>query len=142
MDRAKSLARLCRKYKLDILYVFGSRTAEVKSWLAGTLPALVPGPADVDIGVKEKEAEEHPLSVDQKVHLTLDLEDLLGVGRVDLVTFSEADAFLAVNILRGERLYALDTLQADEFDLYILRRAGDLAPFERERMAMIFKEKA
>ena len=140
MDRSKSLARLCRKYKLDILYVFGSRAAEVKSWLAGTLQTLARGPADVDIGVKE--AEEHSLSVDGKVHLALDLEDLLGVNRVDLVTFSEADAFLAVNILRGERLYALDTLQADEFDLYILRRAGDLAPFERERMAMIFKEKA
>ncbi len=140
MDRPKSLARLCQKYKLDILYVFGSRAAEVRSWLAGTLPTLAPGPADVDIGVKE--SEEHRLSVDGKVHLALDLEDLLGVGRVDLVTFSEADAFLAVNILRGERLYALDTYQADEFDLYILRRAGDLAPFERERMAMIFKEKA
>ena len=28
----------------------------------------------------------------------------------------------------------------DEYELYILRRAGDLAPMERERLSLIFKE--
>ena len=39
--------------------------------------------------------------------------------------------------MRGERLYARDAYWADEYELYVLRRAGDLAPLERERMAMI-----
>ena len=65
------------------------------------------------------------------------LEDLLGVTRVDLVVLAEAGAFLAANAIRGERLYARDTYQADEYDLYVLRRAGDLAPLERERQALI-----
>ena len=30
-------------------------------------------------------------------------------------------------------------IAADEYDLFVLRRAGDLAEIERERMAMIFK---
>jgi hypothetical protein len=68
------------------------------------------------------------------------LEDLFGVARVDLVILREADPFLAANIVRGERLYALDPYAADEYDLYVLRRAGDLAPLERERMALILGE--
>jgi hypothetical protein len=50
-----------------------------------------------------------------------------------------ADPFLAAEIVRGERLYARDACEADEYDLYVLRRAGDLAPFERERMALILE---
>ena len=59
---------------------------------------------------------------------------------VDLVILSEADPFLAAEIIRGERLFALDEYEADEFDLYILRRAGALAPLERERMGLILGE--
>jgi hypothetical protein len=53
------------------------------------------------------------------------------------VFLREADPFLAANTVRGERLYARDAYAADEYDLYVLRRAGDLAPLERERMALI-----
>ena len=134
--RIELLAELCRQFKIDILYVFGSRALEVVDWLADKRPDLAPGPADVDVGVKPGE----PLSVQDKVRLALALEDLLGVARVDLVSLPDADPFLAANIIRGERLYAHDTYQADEYDLYILRRAGDLAPLERERMALIWGE--
>jgi hypothetical protein len=61
-------------------------------------------------------------------------------ARVDLVFLREADPFLAANIVRGERLHARDSYSADECDLYVLRRAGDLAPLERERMALILGE--
>ena len=53
------------------------------------------------------------------------------------MVIQEADPFLAANIIRGERIYSRDEYQADEYDLYILRRAGDLAPLERERIAII-----
>ena len=65
--------------------------------------------------------------------MTLELEELLGVPRVDLVILPEADAFLAAEIVRGELLYAQDLDQEAETQLYYLRRAGDLAPFFRER---------
>jgi len=78
--------------------------------------------------------------VEAKVRLAIALEDLLGVGRVDLVCLPEVDPFLAANVVRGERLYAREEYEADEYDLYVLRRAGDLAPLERERMALILGE--
>jgi len=136
--RSDVLKELCLQFRIDILYAFGSRAAEVKGWLEDPSTALTPGPADVDIGVKA--ARGLILSIHEKVRLTLALEDLLGVTRVDLVCLAEADPFLAANVVRGERLYAGDTYQADEYELYVFRRAGDLAPLERERMALILGE--
>lgn len=75
----------------------------------------------------------------QKVELALALEDLFGVNRVDLVVLPEADPFLAANVICGERLFADDGYLADEYDLYVLRRAGDLLPLERERQALVLE---
>ena len=137
-ERVEVLARLCRQFEIEILYAFGSRAREVTEWLTETRSRLPPAPPDVDIGVKV--APGNTLSVHEKVRLALTLEDLLGVTRVDLVCLSDADPFVAVNIVRGVRLYARDSYQADEYELYILRRAGDLAPLERERMALILEK--
>ena len=137
-ERVEALARLCRQFEIEILYAFGSRAGEVKEWLTGTHSRLPSGLSDVDIGAKV--ASGTTLSVHEKVRLALALEDLLGATRVDLVCLSDADPFVAANIVRGARLYARDSYQADEYELYILRRAGDLAPLERERMALILEK--
>ena len=135
IDRSQALAKLCRKFHVDILYAFGSRADDLRKWIADLSCDLSAGSSDVDIGVKTEQGVK--LSPHDKVRLTLALEDLLSVSRVDLVCLSSADPFLAANIVRGERLYVLDEVRADEYDLYILRRAGDLGPLERERMDLI-----
>lgn len=69
----------------------------------------------------------------------LEMEDRLEKRldhRVDLVDLGRANAFLALDVIRGERIYCTDSTRGDEFDLYVLRRAGDLEPFERERRRM------
>jgi len=58
------------------------------------------------------------------------LEDILLVHRIDLVVLPKADPFLAANIIRGERLFSHDSHAADEYELSILRRAGDFAPLD------------
>lgn len=130
-----ALEALCRQYNLQILYAFGSRGKETYAWLAEDGTTLSPGASDLDIGVKPAEA----ITVRQKVELAIALEDLFGVNRVDLVVLPEADPFLAANVIRGERLFADDRYLADEYDLYILRRAGDLAFLERERQALVLR---
>jgi predicted nucleotidyltransferase len=110
----------------------------VLAWLEGGGQALDPGPSDVDIGVRPNPGAS--FLVETKVRLAIALEDLLEVDRVDLVCLPDADPFVAANIVRGERLYARDEHEADEYDLYVLRRAGDLIPLERERMALILGE--
>jgi hypothetical protein len=86
-----------------------------------------------------RRAHRPPLSVQQKVELALELERLFNVPRFDLVLLSEAGTFLAANIIRGERVYAENEVEADEYDLYVLRRAGDLADLERWHMKMILE---
>jgi predicted nucleotidyltransferase len=137
-NRELALQRICERFRLQILYVFGSRAEQARKWLFGELDGLEPGPSDVDVGVKTSEREE--LTVENKVNLALALEDFFGAYPVDLVSLNDADPFLAANIIRGERLFAQDEYLADEYDLFVLRRAGDLAPLERERLALILGE--
>jgi uncharacterized protein len=132
MKPVENLVHLCEAYKVKSLYAFGSRSVVASRFILTGEP-MPASESDLDIGV----LPDKPLSVKEKVQLALGLETLFDVSRVDLVVLPDADPFLAVNIIRGERLYEKDTYQADEYDLYILRRAGDLAPLERERMALI-----
>ncbi|MBN2059413.1 MAG: hypothetical protein JW882_03255 [Deltaproteobacteria bacterium] len=134
------LNQLADRFGLDIIYAFGSNAKKVADMLDKDAPGLnISKSSDVDIGVRPAFGKE--LTVREKVNLSMELEDLFSVNRVDLVVIPEADPFLAANIIRGERIYARDGYQADEYDLYILRRAGDLIPLERERISLIMKEK-
>ncbi len=138
-SRREALARICQMFHVATLYVFGSRAKEALAWVKEEGQAFRRGPSDVDVGVRPIPGM--PLSVEEKVRLAIALEDLFDVERVDVISLPEADPFLAANVVRGERLYARDEHEADEYDLYVLRRAGDLIPLERERMALILGEK-
>ncbi|RMH20172.1 MAG: nucleotidyltransferase domain-containing protein [Acidobacteria bacterium] len=103
------------------LYLFGSYARGEAS------PA-----SDVDLGVLFVT----PQPLTEVVDLESRLEGALG-RRVDLVDAGRASAFLALDVVKGERLYCADEERCDEFDLYVLRRAADLAPFERARRRML-----
>lgn len=137
VDRRPTLERICRVFNVAILYAFGSRAKEVQDWIEGAQIDFAPGPSDADFGAKAMPGIKW--SFKEKVRLAIELEDLLGCNRVDLVVLDEADPFLAEEVIRGERLYAEDEYLADEYDLYVLRRAGDLAPLEREWMSMVLR---
>ena len=134
--RLQMIEKLCREYRVKVLYVFGSRSAEIFKAIQDDGLEIQSSQSDVDIGI----LTETPLPIDEKVKLTLELEEVLDVLHVDLVVLQETDAFLAANIIRGERIYAEDSYVADEYELFVLRRAGDLAEFERGRMAMILQK--
>ncbi|GAG41512.1 unnamed protein product [marine sediment metagenome] len=82
-------------------------------------------------------AQKYPLNVADRVRLAVNLEDLLGVCRVDVVIRSEASPFLALDVIRGEELYSADPNRTAEYELYILGKVGDLAYFERQRRKQI-----
>ena len=139
-SRENRLSEIARTFDLEIIYAFGSHAGDALKWLKDEQLLLsISSPSDLDIAIKP--AIERKLSVKEKVHLAMTLEDLFCVSGVDLVNLPEADPFLAANIIRGERLFSKDTYLADEYDLYILRRAGDFIPLERERIALIMGEK-
>lgn len=127
------LTELADRYDLADVYVFGSRADEFKP-----TPDLDraefdrPTPdADLDIGIRSRKGRH--LSARQRAELTVALEDLFDVPRVDVVIVPEASPYLALAVISGELIYCHDADDQAEYELYVLRRAGDLAPFERER---------
>jgi predicted nucleotidyltransferase len=134
----QALRNIADQYHIADLLVFGSRASEIAGRVRSGSAVTLRAASDVDVGVRSQAG--HSLRLRDKARLAAALEDLLDVGRVDLVSLENADPFLAADIIRGERLFARDDLEADEYELYVLRRAGDLVPFERERIAMILGE--
>jgi predicted nucleotidyltransferase len=133
----QQLRSICDHHRIDLIYAFGSRACEVREFLCGFGQMDKANPSDVDLGIIPS-PQHKALSIREKVEIAAEVEDLLGVGRVDLVILSETDPFLSANIVRGERIFCRDLYAADEYELYILRRAGDLAPLETERLSLIF----
>ena len=134
------LCDLARQYDLVALYAFGSRAAEITARVTGKMVAVAFPSSDVDIGVLP--ARGHCLAAQDRVRLTIALEDALDVDRVDLVILPEASPYLALDVVCGELLYVTDPDAEAEYQLYVLRRAGDLAPLERERRRMLLEEEA
>ncbi len=99
------------------LYLFGSRARHQET-----------EDSDVDVAVLFHQNQ----TLEDVLLLEDNLEKRLG-AKVDLVDAGRASAFLALDIIRGERVFCTDEDRCDDFDLYVMRRAGDLAPFERER---------
>lgn len=116
------------------LYAYGGRVAQALHWLHRG-GAFAAGPNDLDLAVSGGIDRHYSLA--EKVLLASALSDLFEFEAVDLADMNEVDPFVAANIVRGERLYCSDRMYADELDLYVLRRAGDLAPYERERLTRI-----
>jgi len=133
-DRVQRLAQLCARHGVTALYAYGSRALEALRWLHRD-GALAAGASDLDLAVSGGIGRRFSLA--EKVAIASALSELFEFEAVDLADMAEVDPFVAANIVRGERLYCADRLYADELDLYVLRRAGDLAPFERERLAQI-----
>jgi len=132
----ENLKIIAERYNIDTIYVFGSRTKEIAKGIRGEIKETVQPESDVDIGVQT--AFGFRLSAREKVRLTADLEDLFRVQRVDLAVIPEVGPFLALDIIRGEILYCKNLDDQAENELLILRRAGDLAYYERMRRKQVF----
>ena len=135
-----SLAALCARHGVAELYAFGSRAGDTVARLRGGQAHAGPAGSDVDVGVRftrEAVAPDALERLDSLVSLSGELEGLLGLGRVDLVDAASAEPFVAADIVRGELLWCRDAADQAEFELYVLRRAGDLAWFKRREMGSI-----
>lgn len=127
------IGRIAEKYDLQIVYAFGSRAKEALAAVEGRIDRLPEGLSDLDVGIKGR----RPLTVEEKVEIGILLEDLFGVTRVDVVVLSEAPVFLAVDIVSGEVLFAQDSTYEAEYQLFVLRRAAELMPYEKAKREMI-----
>lgn len=133
------LSDMLNRYNLAEIYAFGSRAQETAARLEGYPADTALPQSDLDIAVRSVGRR---LSAQDRVDLTLELEDHFDVSRVDLVVLDEASPFLALEVIRGELLCARDLDDQARYELFVLRRAGDLLPFQKERITMVLKEGA
>lgn len=131
------LVNIAQQHRISEIYAFGSRSEEIAARIAGETMEKTSSHSDVDIGIEPAPGQR--LSAKERVLLSIELEDLFQVSRVDLVIVSEAPPFLALEVLKGALLYARDPDGQAEHELLILRRAGDLAYFERKRRDQILE---
>ena len=124
---------IASQYGLQIIYAFGSRAKEALDMVEGRIEEVSSKPSDLDIGVKP----EKPLTVEEKVKIAIVFEDLFDVSRVDLIVLPEAPVFLALEIVTGEVLYRQDSTYEAEYQLYIMRMAADLLPYEQMKQRII-----
>ena len=129
----EKIGQVAAKYGLQIIYAFGSRAKETLAVVEGRIERVSSTPSDLDIGVKP----EGRLTVEEKVKIAIFFEDLFDLPRVDVVVLPEAPVSLAVEIVIGEILYARDSTYEAEYQLYIMRMAADLLPYEKEKQKMI-----
>lgn len=135
-----ALPELAARFGLRDLYAFGSRAREIVRGAGRGHTDPASAASDLDIGVQPRPGRR--LSARDRVRLADDLERLFGVPRVDLVVLGEAPPFLAAEVVSGELLHTADPHEQAEHELYILRRAADLAPFRRERVAAVLSSGA
>jgi predicted nucleotidyltransferase len=131
----EKIKRLAGRYNLQLIYAFGSRAKEAYDLTHGKKAALQASSSDLDIGVKP----ERSLSVEEKVKIAVFFEDLFGVPRVDVVVLPEAPVMLALEIVQGELLFAEADRYEAEYQLYIMRLAAELAPYERMKRDLILE---
>jgi predicted nucleotidyltransferase len=130
------LEEICREHGIDALYAFGSRAAELAKCVREGAALDERSRSDIDLAVLPRPG--HRLSARARVALTTALEDALGAAvPVDLAMLPEAGAALALEIIQGELLLTTDPVREAEYELFVLRRAGDLAPLERERRRVV-----
>ena len=136
----QKLKEVADRYGLRDVYVFGSRAAEIAARFSDAPEPVAPTASDLDLAVQPMPG--HTLGARDRVRVAGAFEDLFSVPRVDLVVLSEASSLLAVELVRGELLYTADPRAQAEQELYVLRRAADLAPFQSERVRRILSSGA
>lgn len=128
----EKLEELCGRFGVASLYAFGSRAREVAARLSSLESAPGKGASDLDLAVQPHTGGLRETLA--RVSFSQALQDLFGVQRVDLLILPEASPFLAADAVRGELLYCDDEDRQAREELYYLRRAADLAPFQRQRL--------
>ncbi|ODS34361.1 MAG: hypothetical protein SCARUB_00492 [Candidatus Scalindua rubra] len=129
------IEKIAQKYDLQVIYAFGSRAKEVLRMVEEKIKRLSFESSDLDIGIKPRNV----LTVEKKVEIALAFEDVFDVPKVDIIILQDAPVFLALEIVTGELLYAEDSNLEAEYQLYIMRKAAELIPYERMRQKMILE---
>jgi len=135
------LACLCRKYRVALVYLFGSQAQVGAKILAGKKVVIKDPLTDLDVGVVTEEPLPKPPQR-SKFYAALynDLEDLFRPFRLDLVLLEENHSVFQLEAIKGICVYQVSEEKQDTYEMMILRRAADFRPFLEKYFQEVLEE--
>lgn len=126
MNKLKELTRICQKYNIGLVYLFGSQKENALKILNGEKVEAKDPLADIDVGVVfisniEDIPERHKLYA----NIYNDMEDLFKPYYLDLVFLQECHSVFQVEAIKGICIYYVSGEFKDNYELMILRRSAD-----------------
>lgn len=123
------LEQIAKKYRLSLIYVFGSQVETALAILEGQSRPVTDPLSDIDIGVVFEDGLP-PVSERPDIYADLynDLHDIFRPHRVDLVFLEEHHSVFQANVLSGKNLYCRDEETRFRYEEDIARRAADFRP--------------
>lgn len=137
----QKLYNICNKYRLALVYLFGSQALTGEKILAGKKVIPENPLTDIDVGVVTMD----PLpdsSLRYKFYAALynDLEDLFMPLRLDLVLLEENHSVFQLEAIKGICIYMINEEKKDDYEIMILRRAADFQPFLEKYFQEVLEE--
>jgi len=130
VSRMSTLAKICERYNVSLMYLFGSREKLAMQIIEGSMPENRDPLADIDVGVVFSTAL--PVGRERARLYSLlfnDLEDVFLPFALDLVFLEENHAVFQAEAVKGQCVYAASTDARLDYEEAILRRACDFRPF-------------
>ncbi|AAM23736.1 putative nucleotidyltransferase [Caldanaerobacter subterraneus subsp. tengcongensis MB4] len=123
---SQKLLEICEKYKIGLVYLFGSQKENALKLLQGEKVVIDDPLADIDVGVVFLEDIE---KIEKRYLLYADiyneLEDLFKPYKLDLVFLQENHSIFQLEALKGICVYSYSEEFKDSYEMQILRRAAD-----------------
>lgn len=117
-DLERKLYRYARKKGVEALYLFGSTVSGKRTPLS-----------DVDIAVLLPEDVPGDQYLERRLEMMVELSDLLGIDKVDLVILNRAPPLLVHRVItRGKLIYARDDLKRTRFEARAIQEYLDTKP--------------
>jgi uncharacterized protein len=130
MNKSESFKKICKRYKVALAYLFGSRVEDGYALLTGESVSNNDPLADIDVGIVFHDVLPEGLAI-ANLYSSLynELEEIYKPYSLDLVFLQETHSVFQGNVISGRCIYTDSSKFQEEYEENILRRAADFRPF-------------
>lgn len=122
----EELKKICQKYNITLVYLFGSQKENARKILEGQNVRIDDPLADIDVGVVfPKNIETIPAKPKLYADIYNDLENLFTPYPLDLVFLQECHSVFQAEALKGICIYHASEQFREEYEMMVLRRSAD-----------------
>lgn len=126
MNKSDKIKEISQKYKIALIYLFGSQKENAMKLLEGEDVSIEDPLADIDVGlVFIEDIESIPERYKVYADIYNELEDLFKPYPLDLVFLQECHSVFQVEAIKGICIYSISEDFKDDYEMMILRRSAD-----------------